>query len=47
MAIGFTAWIITVVGWSMVLRAAHLDGGSGKLGPAVWMGLASVLASLM
>lgn len=45
--IGFTVWIISVVGWSIVLRAAHLEGGSGRLGPAIWMGLASVLASLM
>lgn len=45
--IGFTTWIISVVGWSIVLRASHIEGGSGKLGPAIWMGLASVLASLM
>ncbi|EKD02459.1 hypothetical protein A1Q2_03219 [Trichosporon asahii var. asahii CBS 8904] len=45
--IGFTTWIISVVGWSIVLRASHIEGGSGKLGPAIWMGLASVLASLI
>lgn len=45
--IGFTTWIISVAGWSIVLRAAHIEGVSGKLGPAIWMGLASVLTSLM